>query len=169
MEILNLEAGMPTVDEARRRLEDGLATARARGVRYLKLIHGYGASGKGGKIRTAIPKTLCRLKASGLVAEAIAGEGWKRGNTTTEALLRQHPALRKDLDLDRGNKGITIVVLANVPRKTRKSTHDHGPVRPAGTSSPSSDEVAGLLRREPETVYDMYSTAEAIRRHRPEE
>ena len=169
METLNLEAGKPTVEEARRRLEDGLATARARGVRFIKLIHGYGSSGKGGKIRSALPKTLRRLMTTGLVADFVDGERWRRGDATTGALLRKYPALRDDTDLDRGNKGITIVALANTPRATPKTQEDTGPVRPASRGAPSADQVTGLLRTEPETLYDLYSTPEAIRRHRREE
>jgi hypothetical protein len=169
METLNLEAGKPTVEEARRRLEDGLATARARGVRFMKLIHGYGSTGKGGKIRSALPKTLRRLMNTGLVAEFVDGERWRRGDATTDALLRKHPALRDDADLDRGNKGITIVALANTPRATPKTQEDPGPVRPARTGTPSAEEATGLLCSEPEVLYDLYSTPEAIRRHRPEE
>jgi hypothetical protein len=168
METLNLEAGKPTVEEARRRLEDGLATARARGVRFMKLIHGYGSSGKGGKIRSALPKTLRRLVSTGLVAEFIPGERWRRGDATTDALLRKYPAMREETDLDRGNQGITIVALANVPRATAKTQEGPGPVRPSRTGAPSEDEAAGLLRSEPEILYDLYSTPEAIRRHRPE-
>jgi hypothetical protein len=37
---LNLEAGFPTVDDARRRLLSEMQSARARGVRVIKVIHG---------------------------------------------------------------------------------------------------------------------------------
>ena len=50
---LNLEQGMPTVDAAMGWLEAELAAARKMGRPALKLIHGYGSSGRGGKIRTA--------------------------------------------------------------------------------------------------------------------
>ena len=44
---LNVKAGMPTVDEARRILLEGLRTAKSGGVRVVKVIHGYGSSGAG--------------------------------------------------------------------------------------------------------------------------
>lgn len=166
MDTLNLETGMPTVEEARRRLEDGLATARARGVRFMKLIHGYGSTGKGGKIRSALPETLRRLMSTGLVADFVDGERWRRGDATTDALLRKYPALRNDTDLGRGNKGITIVALANVPRTAGKRREDPGVVRPPRDEDPSQELVDGLLRCDPDTLYDMYSPPEAIRRHR---
>jgi len=42
-----MEAGMPTVEDARRRLLEELRQAKQVGVRALKIIHGYGSSGKG--------------------------------------------------------------------------------------------------------------------------
>lgn len=47
-QIVNLEAGMPTVDMARTHLNMTLRSAKANRVKVLKLIHGYGSSGKGG-------------------------------------------------------------------------------------------------------------------------
>lgn len=60
MKELNLEQGMPTVDTALRWLEAELHAARKMGRPGLKLIHGYGSSGTGGKIRTACRKYLRR-------------------------------------------------------------------------------------------------------------
>ena len=57
----------------------------------------------------------------------------------SDALLRKYPALRDDTDLDRGNKGITIVALANIPRAMSKTQADPGPVRPASSGAPSAD------------------------------
>jgi len=37
---LNLEAGFPNVEDARRRLLSEMQCARARGVRVIKVIHG---------------------------------------------------------------------------------------------------------------------------------
>ena len=68
MKELNLEQGMPTVDTALRWLEAELHAARKMGRPGLKLIHGYGSSGTGGKIRTACRKYLREQ------AEAALGE-----------------------------------------------------------------------------------------------
>jgi hypothetical protein len=51
---LNLKEGFPTVDDARRRLLSEMQSARARGVRVIKVIHGWGSSGEGGKLGPAI-------------------------------------------------------------------------------------------------------------------
>ena len=42
--IINLEAGMPTVKLARSRLNQGLQSARMRGEKAVKIIHGYGST-----------------------------------------------------------------------------------------------------------------------------
>ena len=50
---VNLEAGMPTSDQAVRRLTAEMATSR-RSYAALKLIHGYGSSGTGGRTRARL-------------------------------------------------------------------------------------------------------------------
>ena len=51
---INLEQGMPTVEQAKQRLIAELGRARASGTKAVKLIHGYGSSGVGGKLRIGI-------------------------------------------------------------------------------------------------------------------
>ena len=55
---LNLEQGRPSVDQALGWLEAELEAARKMNTPLMKLIHGYGSSGKGGRIRTASRKYL---------------------------------------------------------------------------------------------------------------
>lgn len=50
MRTLNLEAGFPSVDDAQRRLLAEMQSARQDGLRVLKVIHGWGSSGEGGKL-----------------------------------------------------------------------------------------------------------------------
>lgn len=94
MKELNLEQGMPTVDTALRWLEAELHAARKMGRPGLKLIHGYGSSGTGGKIRTACRKYLRREAEAGRVRLVIRGEdfSFQRGDPphfTLCAQLRQ--------------------------------------------------------------------------------
>jgi DNA-nicking Smr family endonuclease len=44
----NVEAGLPTLDEARRLVIEEIKRAKRERVKVLKVIHGYGSSGKGG-------------------------------------------------------------------------------------------------------------------------
>ena len=55
---LNLELGRPDAAEAIRRLAAEVKAARKMGTPAMKLIHGYGSSGKGGRIRTASRRYL---------------------------------------------------------------------------------------------------------------
>lgn len=45
----NLEAGLPTVAQALERFERDLREARACGAKLVRIIHGYGSSGRGEK------------------------------------------------------------------------------------------------------------------------
>lgn len=72
---LNLELGRPTADEALRRLEAELEAARHMNTPLLKLIHGYGSSGKGGRIRTASRKYLLAQQEKGRIAAVVRGNG----------------------------------------------------------------------------------------------
>ena len=65
---LNLELGWPTVDQALRRLDAELEAARKMNTPLMKLIHGYGSSGKGGRIRTASRRYLEEAAAQGRIA-----------------------------------------------------------------------------------------------------
>ncbi|HEX8817885.1 MAG TPA: Smr/MutS family protein [Terriglobales bacterium] len=111
MKLVNLELGMPTVHEALVRLAAELATARREGCKMLKIIHGYGSSGAGGEIRIAIQKRLCELAQSGEIRACIYGEHWSKSDETTWKLLASKPDLKRDPDLGRGNRGITIILL----------------------------------------------------------
>jgi len=46
----NVEAGFPVLDEARRLVIEEIKRAKCDGVKVLKVIHGYGSSGKGGAL-----------------------------------------------------------------------------------------------------------------------
>ena len=58
MMTINLEDGMPTVEQAQRRLTGELGRARGSGAKAVKLIHGYGSTGVGGKLRIGIRQFL---------------------------------------------------------------------------------------------------------------
>jgi hypothetical protein len=106
---VNVKATMPTVEEARRHLLDELAAAKTGGVRILKIIHGYGSSGVGGRLRGALRRSLALRKKEGGIKGFIAGEEWGLFNEEARALCDRYPALRDDPDYSRENPGITIV------------------------------------------------------------
>lgn len=109
---LNLELGRPTADEALRRLEAELEAARHMNTPLLKLIHGYGSSGKGGRIRTAQPKVSAGPAGEG--AHRRCGAGGTRFTIFDEATLPGLAAvshLRQDRDLEQENMGVTFVFM----------------------------------------------------------
>ena len=108
---LNLELGRPTADEALRRLEAELEAARHMNTPLLKLIHGYGSSGKGGRIRTASRKYLLAQQEKGRIAAVVPGERFTIFDETTRRALQQYPHLRQDRDLERENMGVTFVFM----------------------------------------------------------
>ncbi len=75
MKELNLEQGMPTVDTALRWLEAELHAARKMGRPGLKLIHGYGSSGTGGRFAPPARKYLRREAGGGPGAPGDPGRG----------------------------------------------------------------------------------------------
>src|SRR5258706_9536137 len=109
---INLEADSPTVGDARRRLVDEMQSARARGVRVIKVIHGWGSSGEGGKLGQAIRKSLRLRVKEGKASLVLPGERFSSDTNEGRELVQRHPALRNDRDYNRTNPGITLVELA---------------------------------------------------------
>jgi hypothetical protein len=108
LKLINLEAGFPTVEQARQTMLRELEAARRAGYKGVKLIHGYGSSGAGGEIRLAVGRALQDLRKQGSVTEIIYGEDWSVSDPTTWSLIKRFPELKKDADLNRRNRGITI-------------------------------------------------------------
>ncbi len=109
---VTIKEGMPTAAEARRRLTTELDVARRKGVRVLKLIHGYGSTGVGGKLRRSLRRDLAERQAHQKLRRIVAGEAWSIFDQTARSLLDDYPELRHDPDLERGNAGVTLVELA---------------------------------------------------------
>ena len=107
----NVEAGMPNLDEARRRVIEEIRRAKREGVRVLKVIHGYGSSGKGGKLNFGLRKSFALRKKEGVIKDFIAGEDFTIFNPVVLALLEAVPELRGDPDLGNTNEGVTVLWL----------------------------------------------------------
>lgn len=108
---VNLEHGMPFVDQAMKRLTFEIHHSRGLGCSVLKIIHGYGSSGTGGKIRTASRKYLTQLKSRGEIQDFIPGEAFSIFEEATRRAFSRCDDLRRDRDLDRHNNGVTFIVL----------------------------------------------------------
>lgn len=108
---LNIKADMPTAKEAIRRLTAELRTSRQMGCTAVKIIHGYGSTGKGGVIRLETRRHLEEMLRKRQIRAWIPGEDLSIFSSTTRDAFSVCDALRRDPDLERHNNGITVVVL----------------------------------------------------------
>ena len=107
---VNIEEGMPYCDEAIKRLTFYINSRRKMGVRAMKVIHGFGSSGTGGKIRLRARAYLDRLQQRGEIRFYICGENLSIFDSDTRRALDLCPAIRQDHDLERHNNGVTLIV-----------------------------------------------------------
>lgn len=77
----------------------------------MKLIHGYGSSGKGGKIRLELRAYLERQKQRGKIRDYIPGERFSIFDEATRRAFAHCDELRRDRDLEASNNGMTVVIL----------------------------------------------------------
>jgi hypothetical protein len=105
---VNLEYGYPTADMAVRNMVDQLGSCKRQGIRSVILIHGYGSSGTGGKIKKAVNQKLRDPSLVGLVRMTCPGEQWMDKKRT---MLNACPGLKDYESRISGNYGVTVVVL----------------------------------------------------------
>ena len=108
---LNLEEGMPVVSEALGRMSLGLQEMRHGRVPVVKLIHGYGSTGRGGRIRDGVRDELAAMKRRGLIRAYIPGEDFGPLDAASRRLAERHGFVTRDPDYGRMNHGVTIVEL----------------------------------------------------------
>lgn len=77
----------------------------------MKVIHGYGSSGKGGALCIGLRKSFGLRKKEGAIEGFIAGEDFSIFNDTVLALVEAVPELRGDPDLGATNEGVTVLWL----------------------------------------------------------
>ena len=106
-----VEAGLPILDEARRLVIGEIKRAKREGVKVLRVIHGYGSSGKGGTLCVGLRKSFGLRKKEGVIKDFVAGEEFSIFNPTVLALLEAVPELRGDPELNATNEGVTILWL----------------------------------------------------------
>ena len=109
--VLNLEAGMPAVSEAISRMHIGFQEMRVSRGRVVKLIHGYGSTGRGGKICAGVREELASMKRKRLIRDYIPGEDFSPMDSSSRKLAETEQNITRDPDYGRVNHGITMVVL----------------------------------------------------------
>lgn len=108
---INLESGMPTVEVAKQRMSQALRSARAQRIQAVKLIHGYGSSGQGGKIKSEVHRQLGAMKRAGTIRDFVKGEEFSPFEEPARNALSACPELARDHDYSRCNHGVTVVIL----------------------------------------------------------
>ena len=108
---VNIKYDLPTVDDAIKRVTFNIRNGKTLGASAIKIIHGYGSTGKGGKIRLETRRYLSEQKKKGYIKDAISGEDFTIFNSATINAFKFCDELRRDSDLERHNNGITIVIL----------------------------------------------------------
>jgi hypothetical protein len=107
----NVEADYPSLDEARRLVLDEIRKSKREGVRALKIIHGYGSTGKGGTLQHGLRKSFALRKKERVIRDFIPGENFTIFNPDVLELLEAVPDLRGDADLAATNEGVTVLWL----------------------------------------------------------
>jgi len=108
---LHLKQDMPTVADAVRQLELSLTGLRGTRTRVVKVVHGYGSTGKGGAIAPAVRRHLRTLQARGWIRGFVPGEDYSEFSEAGRSLLARYPSLKPAFRSDRENPGITMVEL----------------------------------------------------------
>ena len=110
--VLNLEIGSPTGEEALDRLTRHIRGASEVGIRALIVIHGYGSSGAGGKIKWVVRDALKNNFFSDRVDEYYFGEDLAFASSGYHALLKRRPAVKEHLASYKvGNAGMTVLLM----------------------------------------------------------
>jgi hypothetical protein len=111
---LNIKQGFPTVEEALDHLTEYLRMACQLGLKAIVLIHGYGSSGEGGRIKWAIHDALENNRYADRVDEYFFGEDVPFASATYYDLLKQRPGLKDYLKhFKAGNAGMTVLLLGS--------------------------------------------------------
>ena len=110
MRTINLEAGMPTSDQAMITLNNRIYAERASGARCVKIIHGYGSTGRGGAIRKACRQKLLEYRRRGVIKNQCYGEKLGPFSEEGRKFAEICPEIRGDIDWGRENPGVTVVL-----------------------------------------------------------
>ena len=114
---LNIKQGNPTVEEALDRLTENIRELQDLGIKTIILIHGYGSSGEGGRIKRAIHDALDNNHYADRVEDYYFGEQVPFGSEAFQTLIKQRSGLKQYLrHFKAGNAGMTVLLLGSARR-----------------------------------------------------
>jgi hypothetical protein len=105
---VNLEYNKPTVEAAVRSMKNSLTTLKGQGYKAVILIHGYGSTGVGGSIKTAVIRSLSEPGMRGIVRTFVSGEQWSERKKEMIGMCKALESYEKRIA---GNYGVTVVIL----------------------------------------------------------
>lgn len=105
----DIHHGKPTVTNALSYLETVLFLNEKREI-MIKIIHGYGSTGVGGKIKIALRQKLMEYQKSGRIHSFIPGEAFAIPLGYDELIHQFKKYLQNDPDFKKANDGITYVI-----------------------------------------------------------
>ena len=107
---VNLKEGLPVVEDALSSMRRVIADARACRVKVLKLVHGYGSTGTGGKIKQAVQVELASMHLQGQIRMYVVGDDYAV-SVAGQELRARYPELLRSRRQDFEYRGITFVEL----------------------------------------------------------
>jgi len=109
LRVLTIKEGLPTLEEAKRRLLVEVRRCHGEGIAVLKIIHGYGSGGRGGVLRTGLRQVFSEYRRDGDIMGFAAGEEFSIFHPDSLEMITAAPELRKDPDLERSNPGVSFL------------------------------------------------------------
>jgi len=106
---ITIKEGLPTLEEAKRRLLLEVRGCHGDGITVLKIIHGYGSGGRGGVLRTGLRKVFSEYQREGDILGFASGEEFSIFHSISLEMITSAPELRKDPDLERSNPGVSFL------------------------------------------------------------
>ena len=105
---VNIEKGFPNVEAALQKLKAFLTTSKRQGVKAVIVVHGYGSTGDGGAIKTAVLKCLRDKSMCGIVRDFSCGDEWINRKKEILNLCKSLESHERKIS---GNVGVTAVLL----------------------------------------------------------
>ncbi len=106
---VNIKQNMPGCYEAMEQLHIEIMLAKNSDCGLLKIVHGYGSHGLGGRIRESAHRLLREYKKSGVITAFCPGEQWNPFDPDARRIVAAFPFAAKDEDFAHDNVGITVI------------------------------------------------------------
>lgn len=106
---IDIKSDKPVVSVANARLLNNIRVYKNEKV--IKIIHGYGSSGVGGKIKQMVHETLDALKTTHQIQDYIPGEALFSFMGYADLIQKYKHLMIHDSDYKKANDGITYVFI----------------------------------------------------------